>query len=119
MDSMEKIRNQSAAQRQADPEKEKKLKKVCADFEALLTFNLLKTMRRTIPSGGIVPRSQSRETFEMMLDQHLADAVARKGQGMGLQKAVYDQLAQRYLINDSSSADNASIKTAGPPAKER
>ena len=91
MNSIEKIGNQRAAQRQADPEKEKKLKKVCADFEALLTYNLLKTMRRTVPSGGVVPRSASRDTYEMMLDQHIADAVTRKGQGIGLQKAIYEQ----------------------------
>ncbi len=118
MSGIEKIGNQRAAQRQTDPEKEKKLRKVCADFEALLTYNMLKTMRRTIPSGGIVPRSASRDTYEMMLDQHIADAVARKGQGMGLQKAIYEQLAQKYLKNDSSSSDNASIKAVNKPAGE-
>jgi Rod binding domain-containing protein len=101
-----------------DPTREKKLKKACADFEALLTYNLLKTMRRTIPSGGVVPRSASRDTYEMMLDQHIADAVARKGQGMGLQKAIYERLAQKYLKNDSSSFDNASIKVVNKPAGE-
>jgi flagellar protein FlgJ len=119
MNGIQKIGNQNAAQRQTDPEKEKKLKKVCADFEALLTFNLLKTMRRTIPSGGVVPRSQSRDTYEMMLDQQIADAIARKGQGTGLQKAVYDMLAQRYLKNDSSSSDQAPIKTLAPAAGEK
>jgi Rod binding domain-containing protein len=54
----------------------------------------------------------------MMLDQHIADAVARKGQGMGLQKAIYERLAQKYLKNDSSSFDNASIKVVNKPAGE-
>jgi len=119
MNGIEKIGNQSVAQAQTDPEKEKKLKKVCTDFEALLTYNLLKTMRRTIPSGGAVPRSTSRDTYEMMLDQHIADAVARKGQGMGLQKAIYERLAQKHLKNDSSSSDNPSIKVMNRPAGEK
>ncbi|MBA4396432.1 MAG: hypothetical protein C0394_03495, partial [Syntrophus sp. (in: bacteria)] len=67
MNDIRKIVNQPDVQRQTKTEKEKKLKKVCADFEALLTYNLLKTMRRTIPSGGVVPRSASRDTYEMML----------------------------------------------------
>lgn len=118
MNGVEKIENTVPAKRQRDPEKEKKLKKVCADFEALLTYNLLKTMRRTIPSGGAVPRSASRDTYEMLLDQHIADAVARKGQGMGLQKAIYERLAQQHRKNDSSSSDNASIKAVNRPAGE-
>lgn len=118
MNGIEKIGNQRAVQRQTDPKKEQKLKKVCADFEALLTYNLLKTMRRTIPSGGVIPRSASRDTYEMMLDQHIADAVARKGQGMGLQKALYDRLAQKVLKNDSSSSANASITVLNKPAGE-
>lgn len=109
MSGIDKIGNQSVAQRQIAADKEKKLKKVCADFEALLTYNLLKTMRRTIPSGGAVPRSASRDTYEMMMDQHIADTVARKGQGIGLQKAICEQLAQKHLKNVSSSPGNASI----------
>jgi len=118
MNDIQKIGNQRVAQPQTNPEKEKKLKKVCADFEALLTYNLLKTMRRTIPAGSAIPRSASRDTYDMMLDQHIADAVARKGQGIGLQKAVYDMLAKKHLKNDSSSLEHASIKAVSIPAGE-
>jgi Rod binding domain-containing protein len=50
-----------------------------------------------------------------MLDQHLADAVARKGQGVGLQKVLYDQLTKKYLKNDSSSSDNPSMRKTDKP----
>lgn len=116
MNSIGKTGTRLAAQQPMDPEKEKKIKKVCADFEAMLTYNLLKTMRRTIPSGGVVPRSASRETYEMMLDQHIADSVARKGHGMGLQKAIYEQLVRRHRKSDSSSSDPASISSLNRPA---
>lgn len=118
MNVIQKTVNQPGAQGQTNPEKEKKLRKVCADFEAMLTYNLLKTMRRTIPSGGVVPRSASRDTYEMLLDQHIADAVARKGQGTGLQKAVYDMLTKKHMKNDSSSPDSASIKAVNTTAGE-
>ncbi|MFH1081238.1 MAG: rod-binding protein [Pseudomonadota bacterium] len=102
----------------ADSAQETKLKKACADFEALLTYNLLKTMRRTIPSGGVIPRSSSRDTYEMMLDQYVAEAVARKGQGIGLQKAIYKQLAKTSQKDDSSSSDHASINVINKPSEE-
>ena len=113
------IGNKPAVQRQVDPEKEKLLKKVCADFEALLTYNLLKTMRKTVPPGGAIPRTPSRDTYEMMLDQHIADAVARKGQGMGLQKAMYDQVVQKSLKNNLSSSGHASINMINRRAGEK
>jgi flagellar protein FlgJ len=116
MKGVEKTENRPPAQwQQMEPEKEKKFRKTCADFEALLTYNLLKTMRRTIPAGGALPRSSSRDTYETMLDQHLADAVARKGQGVGLQKVLYDQLTKKYLKNDSSSSDNPSMRKTDKP----
>jgi flagellar protein FlgJ len=110
MSGIQKTAVAASSQQAANPEKEKKLRKACADFEALLTFNLLKTMRRTVPSGGLIPRSPARDTHEMMLDQHLADAIARKGQGTGIQKILFDRLAQRYLKNDSRSSGQATIR---------
>lgn len=107
MNPVEKTQINVASQRQADTDK--KLKKAAADFEALYTFNLLKTMRRTIPSGGLIPRSQARETYEMMLDQQIAEAVSRKGRGMGLKQAVYNELTRNYRKKDSSSTGQASI----------
>ena len=78
-----------------DPAQEKKLKKVCADFESMLAYQLLKTMRKTIPKSGFMGSSHGKETYEMMLDQKIADDLAKKGQGMGLQKMLYDQLTQQ------------------------
>jgi peptidoglycan hydrolase FlgJ len=113
------ISNKLPVRQQLDPGKEKKLKKVCTDFDALLTYNLLKTMRRTVPAGGAIPRTSSRDTYEMMLDQKIAEVVAQKGQGKGLQKAIYDQITQRYNKNISSSPGNASINIINKPAGDK
>lgn len=78
----------------ADPDGEKKLKKACADFEAMMVFQLLKTMRQTVPKNGFIKPSQGKETYEMMLDQKVAQDLANKGQGLGLQKVLYDQLSR-------------------------
>lgn len=83
-----------AAEAPAQAEKNAKLRKVCADFEAMLVFQMMKSMRQTIPQNGLFKPSQGRATFEMLLDQKLAEAVSRKGEGVGLQRALYDQLTR-------------------------
>lgn len=83
-----------------DPEREKKLKKVCADFESMLTYQLLKTMRQTIPKGGFIGPSHGKETYEMLMDQKIANDLAQKGQGLGLQKMLYNQMTQQIRKKD-------------------
>jgi flagellar protein FlgJ len=91
---------QSATERAIDPAQDKKLKKVCADFESMLVFQLLKTMRQTIPKNGLLKPSQGKETYEMMLDQKIADDLAHKGQGLGLQKMLYNQISKQNAKKD-------------------
>jgi len=83
-----------------DPAREAKLKKACADFESMLVYQLLKTMRQTIPKSGVLSGSHGKDTYEMMFDQKVADEVARKGQGLGLQKILYNQISKQYLKKD-------------------
>jgi peptidoglycan hydrolase FlgJ len=82
------------------PEQEKKLKKACADFESILVFQLLKTMRQTIPKNGLWGHSHGKDTYEMMLDQKIADEMAKKGEGLGLQKMLYNQIVKQHLKKD-------------------
>jgi flagellar protein FlgJ len=84
----------------ADAAKEKKLKQACADFEALLVFQLLKTMRQSVPRNGFLKPSQGQETYEMMLDQKIAEDLAGKGGGLGLQKMLYNQMMERNPKKD-------------------
>jgi flagellar protein FlgJ len=84
----------STAGQTADPVRDKKLKKACADFEAMLVFQLLKTMRQSAPRNGFLKPSQGQQTYEMMLDQKIAEELANKGGGLGLQKMLYNQMTQ-------------------------
>lgn len=92
--------SQTTASRTIDPAREKKLKKACADFESMLVFQLLKTMRQTIPKNGLIKPSQGKETYEMMFDQKIADELANKGQGLGLQKMLYNQITRPNVRKD-------------------
>ena len=82
-----------------DPAKEKKLRKVCADFEAMLAFQMIKTMRQSVPRHGFLKPSQAQQTYEMMLDQKMAEEMAGKGGG-GLQKILYNQITRTHSQKD-------------------
>jgi flagellar protein FlgJ len=78
-----------------DSLRDKKLRKACRDFESIFLFNLFKEMRKTIPRSGMLPAAPGKETFEMMFDQKVAEDLSGRGEGMGLQKMLYEQLRRR------------------------
>jgi len=77
-------------------EEKKRLKKACADFESLLVYNMLKTMRNTIPQSGLLKNNPGKDTINMLMDRQIADDVARKHNGLGLQKVLYDQFTKSH-----------------------
>ena len=79
---------------------EKKLKKACADFESIFAYNLMKSMRKSIPSGGVISKSSGRENWEMMLDQQIAQSLSQKGQGLGMQTILYNQMKKRLKVSE-------------------
>ncbi len=70
---------------------EKKLRRACADFEALFIYQLFQAMRKTIPESGLTNKMTGKETYAMMMDQKIAEDLAQKN-GLGLQKTLFDQL---------------------------
>ncbi|MCX7982217.1 MAG: rod-binding protein [Syntrophales bacterium] len=81
---------------------EKKLKQVCADFEAIFVYQLMQSMRKTVPKGGLLPLSAGRSTWEMLMDQHVAEAISKKGDGFGLQKMLYNDLKKKLKYFETS-----------------
>jgi peptidoglycan hydrolase FlgJ len=83
-----------------DPKKNKedlqKIKKACKDFESIFTYQLLKTMRQTIPKSSTVGNITGKETYNMLMDQKVAEDLASKGNGLGLQKMLFEQLTKNY-----------------------
>lgn len=74
---------------------DKKLRKVCADFETIFTSYLLKTMRKTVSPGLTVNQFAGKDTYDMMMDQKIAEELSKRQNGIGLQKVLYDQLVKR------------------------
>ncbi|MCG6533821.1 MAG: rod-binding protein [Syntrophales bacterium LBB04] len=77
-------------------EKEKKLKKACADFDSYFIYFMLKTMRSTVPKSGLLGNVNGKDTYEMMMDQKVSDELAKRG-GIGVQKMLFDQLKKGQI----------------------
>jgi flagellar protein FlgJ len=71
-----------------------KLKKVCADFEALLMARMLKLMRQSIPQNGLLGNGPGKEIYQDLMDQELAKNISQRG-GVGLGNVLYRQVLQR------------------------
>lgn len=69
----------------------KQLRESAREFEAMYVFEMYKSMRKNVPDGGLIEKPSSSKIFEEMLDMEMARKAAA-GQGMGLGKAMYEQL---------------------------
>ena len=88
----------------ARAEQEKQLRKACADFEAIFTYYLFKSMRDTVPSSGLTDRFPGKDTYNMMMDQKIAEELSKKGNGLGLKEMLYHQLAGKVLKDEKGTA---------------
>ncbi len=75
-----------------------KIKKACQDFESIFTYQLLKIMRQTVPknSSAASLSGPGKDTYYMIMDQKIAEDLSRKGNGLGLQKVLFEQLTRNY-----------------------
>ena len=75
-----------------DAEKDRKLRKACADFEAIFISYLFQTMRKTVPESSHMTKMPGKDTYTMIMDHKLSQEMAQRGGGIGLQKLLYEQM---------------------------
>lgn len=97
---------------------DQKLRKACAAFESFMVYYMLKTMRKSVPQSGLLGNTAGRDTFNMMLDQKIAEKVSeRKGGSLGLQQALYDQLSLNGRNRHGKTGSAAGSGTTAANAK--
>jgi flagellar protein FlgJ len=69
---------------------EEKLKKACADFESIFINYMLKTMRSAIPQSKT--NFPGKDIYAAMIDRKVAEDLAKRGGGIGLQEMLLRQL---------------------------
>jgi len=86
--------NEKVSSPKYSEEELKKLRKACADFESIFTYQLLKTMRKTIPESKTGMSNYGKDTYMMMMDQKLAESISAQNKGLGLQKVLFEQFTK-------------------------
>lgn len=88
-------------QEKAEEAKESKdkeaLKEVCKEFESIFLSMVLKEMKKTVPHGGLIPKSTAVEIFEEMYIDEISKEVSKKDQGFGIAKMLYEQFTKGYI----------------------
>ncbi len=99
----------------ADLETEKqRLRKVTKEFESLFLYQLLKTMRKTIPKdtadeGALFSDNLGKDTFMQMFDMELARKMARGGQG-SISEVLYQSLEKVLEVQYGQKAEEKPIQ---------
>jgi peptidoglycan hydrolase FlgJ len=83
-----------------------KLKKACKDFETIFTYQLLKTMRKTVPKTSGMGNFFGNDMYNMIADQKVAEELSGRGNGLGLQKMLFEQLTK----NIAGEVPNQKVK---------
>lgn len=89
------------------PEEARKMKKACQDFESFFLSYLMKQMRSTVPQGGFLQDSRPQQIYRDMLDDSVAESVARSNKGIGLADMLYKNLQQQQGQRVYSRQQNA------------
>jgi murein DD-endopeptidase MepM/ murein hydrolase activator NlpD len=85
--------------------KDAKLKKACDDFEAVFTYEMLKSMRKSIEKCDLFHGGQAEEIYESMLDQELAQNMAGKGSN-SISEILYNQLKDIYQLSEQAKTSS-------------
>jgi murein DD-endopeptidase MepM/ murein hydrolase activator NlpD len=104
----------SALAQRLTPSKEKlELQKACQEFESLFLFYLLKTLRKTIPSGSFLGKSPGKDIYNSLIDQEVAKAMSQRG-GIGIAQMLMRELS-RSNQNDTLLERKAEEKICSVP----
>ncbi len=78
----------------ARKDKEAALKKACQEFEAVFLYQILKGLRKTVPEGGLWPKSFQRDLYEDFFYQEVSRRMAERGSGIAA--LLYQELSRKY-----------------------
>lgn len=95
-------------------QKEKALEKACREFESIFTYQLLKSMRRTVEKCDLFHGGQGEEIYESLLDMELSKGMTGAGPN-SLASLLYRQLAGTGVLgkdNDEASKGNGQDQSA-------
>ena len=98
-----------------------KLRDVAQQFEAIFITYMLKTMRQSIPTGGLFNEGLADDIYKSMFDSKLGEQLAKRNQ-LGLADIISRQLSGKLRVDESNFTEQtiteASIKSIFNNLKE-
>ena len=91
---------------------EKELRAVCEKFEAFFVQSMLKSMRKTIPEGGLIERSNGQKWFEEFMDAETAQDLAGKND-LGIAQALYREMSGLGGKGKATGESGGRVQTKG------
>jgi len=82
----------NAASKSINKRENADLKQACRDFEGIMTHQLMKVMRKTLPGEDLLGGSFESKMYNSMYDQYLSEKLASEGSTIGIAEILYDQL---------------------------
>jgi flagellar protein FlgJ len=73
---------------------QKELLNSCQELESVFVYQMLRSMRSTVPKESLFGDSVGLDIFESMLDEEYSKEISRSG-NFGLAKLLYNQLVQK------------------------
>ena len=92
------FKNLSQSIKNDQQKKQAELKKAAKQFESLFLNYMLKSMRETVPKGGLFKEGIANDIYTSMFDSYLSEK-ASSHQSMGLANMIYKQLSGRLQMN--------------------
>lgn len=69
------------------------LKEACQQFESIFLNYMMKSMRATVPDGGLFEKGMTFDIIQSMHDEALTEEISQNG-GIGLAQQLYEQLSK-------------------------
>jgi len=86
----------------ADTFKERRLRKACNDFEAIMVRQLIKTMRESVPKSGLFNDGFAKDIYQSISDSNLADSLTHNGRGLGIGEILYEKVSHRVSNSEGN-----------------
>lgn len=84
---------QPASEQQASgKDDDGRLKEACADFEAILLTQMLKSMKSTLSGDALLGGGLPQDIYDSMYHQALAENIAHGNNSLGIGEMLYRQL---------------------------
>ncbi len=100
--------------REEQSARDRELRKSCKEFESVFTYQLLRSMRRTVEKCDLFHGGSGEDVYEALLDQELSKSMAGMGE-RGLADLLYQQLRRKQTGEPRGEGGAPPLEAPAPP----